>query len=55
MSGLTRRSAMVERATTTTLLFLTVLAFVDVITGVSLAVRRKPRRPVLVDDEHGHM
>ena len=53
--GMAVELVMVERATTTTLLFLTVLAFVDVITGVSLAVRRKPRRPVLVDDEHGHM
>ena len=53
--GMAVELVMVERATTTTLLMLTVLAFVDVITGVSLAVRRKPRRPVLVDEEHGHM
>jgi hypothetical protein len=47
---------MVERATTTTLLLLTVLAFVDVITGISLAVRRKQRaRVVLEDEDHGHM
>src|SRR5215471_7593608 len=54
--GMAVELVMVERATTTTLLLLTVLAFVDVITGISLAVRRKPRsRPVLVDEDHGHM
>jgi hypothetical protein len=54
--GMAVELVMVERATTTTLLLLTVLAFVDVITGVSLAVRRKPRsRVVLEDEDHGHM
>jgi hypothetical protein len=54
--GMAVELVMVERATTTTLLLLTVLAFVDVITGVSLAVRRKPRARVVLDDEdHGHM
>jgi hypothetical protein len=54
--GMAVELVMVERATTTTLLLLTVLAFVDVITGISLAVRRKPRaRVVREDEDHGHM
>jgi hypothetical protein len=54
--GMAVELVMVERAPTTTLLLLTVLAFVDVITGVSLAVRRKPRsRVVLEDEDRGHM
>src|SRR5262249_42762287 len=55
-AGMAAGLVLVERATTTTLLLLTVLAFVDVITGISLAVRRKPpRRVVLEDADHAHM
>jgi hypothetical protein len=55
--GMAAELVMVERATTTTLLLLTVLAFVDVITGISLAGRRRPppRKVMLEDEEHGHM
>jgi hypothetical protein len=53
--GMAVELVMAERATTTTLLLLTVLAFVDVITGISLAVRRKPRRAVLEDEDHAHL
>jgi hypothetical protein len=53
--GMAAELVMVERATTTTLLLLTVLAFVDVITGVSLAVRRRSRKIVLEDEDHAHI
>ena len=52
--GMAAELALVPRATTTTLLLLAVLAFVDVIIGVSFIGRRKPRGIVLEDDGQAH-
>jgi undecaprenyl pyrophosphate phosphatase UppP len=52
--GMAAELALVPRATTTTLLLLAVLAFVDVIIGVSFIGRRKQREIVLEDEDQGH-
>ena len=51
-AGMAAELALVPRAATTTLLFLTALAFVDVITGLSLGLRRKAREVVVEHDDH---
>ena len=48
--GMASELALVPRAATTTLLLLTVISFVDVITGISVSVRRK-RREIEFEDE----
>jgi hypothetical protein len=50
-AGMAAELALVPRAATTTLLLLAVLAFVDVITGISLAIRRSPPMITRVDDD----
>src|SRR5437764_9991435 len=50
-AGMVAELALVPRAATTTLLLLAVLAFVDVITGISFAVRRQPRPLTQADDD----
>jgi hypothetical protein len=52
--GMAAELVLVPKATTTTLLLLTVLAFVDVIIGVSFIGRRKQPKIVLEDEDHGH-
>jgi hypothetical protein len=53
-AGMAAELALVPRAANTTLLLLTALAFIDVITGLSLAIRRRPR-PVARDvDDFAH-
>jgi len=42
-AGMAAELALVPRAATTTLLLLAALAFIDVITGLSLAIRRRAR------------
>jgi len=46
---------LVPQAATTTLLMLTVLAFVDVITGLSLAGRGKPQEIVIEGADPTHV
>src|SRR5215467_1711289 len=50
-AGMAAELALVPRAATTTLLLLAVLAFVDVITGISLAIRRRPPLISRTDDD----
>jgi hypothetical protein len=50
-AGMAAELALVPRAATTTLLLLAVLAFVDVITGISLAIRRRPPMITRADDD----
>ena len=49
--GMASELALVPRAATTTLLLLTVISFVDVITGISVSVRRKRREIEFEDDD----
>jgi hypothetical protein len=50
-AGMAAELALVPRAATTTLLFLTALAFVDVITGLSVGLRRKAPEVVMEHDD----
>jgi hypothetical protein len=50
-AGMAAELALVPQAATPTLLMLTAIGFIDVITGMSVSIRHRPR-PVAYDDEH---